>query len=362
MARFPGGTIRRDEPPEEAVRRELREETGLVATEVEYLFIFSGLDKRHHVYWANVNTTVGALPGNDIADCGWMEVPLDAVLSTKLPTREIVGLWYAAQTCARVASYCSFPLDRPVNVCATINDSQMRGYDLWKKSLDISSRLSREPEVARSHRGGPAHTKFIKSRTGVSGTAIACSARHDEEEPMFSDVLPARPAKANCLQDEGTVTGRSVRRVWRLTKHHSLSPKQYAFANVLLCFAPLFAAVFVHACTGSLSCYGLGVLNLGIIWGAYFCYAIHADDGEFVELSGHTLVITRVHGRTTDTVQVNTIGQALNRQRPETGLVKITHCGTPITVGREASLACRRIFAAELAVALRSARQATPDM
>ena len=47
---LPGGTIRRDEPPEEAVRRELREETGLVAAEVEYLFIFSGLNKRHYAY------------------------------------------------------------------------------------------------------------------------------------------------------------------------------------------------------------------------------------------------------------------------------------------------------------------------
>jgi uncharacterized membrane protein len=179
---------------------------------------------------------------------------------------------------------------------------------------------------------------------------------------MFSDVLPARPAKADCLQDEGTVTGRSVRRVWRLTKHHSLSPKQYAFANVLLCIAPLFAAVFVHACTGSLSCYGFGVLNLGIIWGAYFCYAIHANDGELVELSGHTLVITRVRGRTTDTVQVNTNWVSVKPPTSGTGLVKITHCGTPITVGREAPPACRRIFAAELAVALRSAQQATADM
>jgi uncharacterized membrane protein len=178
---------------------------------------------------------------------------------------------------------------------------------------------------------------------------------------MLSDVLLARRAKADRLQDEGTATGRSLRRAWRLTKRHSLSPKQYAFANLLLCIAPLFAAVFVHACTGSLSSYGFGVLNLGIIWGAYLCYAIHASDGELVELSGHTLVITRVRGRATDTVQVNINWVSVETPTSGTGLVKITHCGTPIAVGKEVSPACRRIFAAELAVALRSAHQATPD-
>jgi hypothetical protein len=48
-----------------------------------------------------------------------MGVPLDAMLSTKIPTREIVGLWYATPTCARVASYCSLPLDRRDKLCTT---------------------------------------------------------------------------------------------------------------------------------------------------------------------------------------------------------------------------------------------------
>ncbi len=49
-----GGRIRRGEAPHEAALRELEEETTLTATELTYLFQFSGFNTLHYVFFAEV--------------------------------------------------------------------------------------------------------------------------------------------------------------------------------------------------------------------------------------------------------------------------------------------------------------------
>ena len=47
---MPGGGIESGETPAEAVVRELREETGLLANKLEFLFIWESPTNRHHTF------------------------------------------------------------------------------------------------------------------------------------------------------------------------------------------------------------------------------------------------------------------------------------------------------------------------
>lgn len=89
---LPGGRIKRDEAPTDAARRELQEETGLVATHVVHLFQFGGLSTHHHVFLASVPAHAVAEPMNEIARCRWFAPTKIATLSASVPTREIVQL------------------------------------------------------------------------------------------------------------------------------------------------------------------------------------------------------------------------------------------------------------------------------
>jgi len=90
---LPGGRIRREETPYEAALRELEEETTLTATQLGYLFQFSGFNTLHHVFFADVGYHSTAQPSNEIARCKWFAPVKIGTLSTSVPTREIVELF-----------------------------------------------------------------------------------------------------------------------------------------------------------------------------------------------------------------------------------------------------------------------------
>ncbi|WP_322015787.1 NUDIX hydrolase [Paraburkholderia sp. J12] len=92
---LPGGTIRRDESPEDAARRELSEETTLAGHELGYLFLFGGLNKRHHVFYAVLSDDARPEPNNEILRCRWFQPRKVARLVTSVPTREIVSLIFS---------------------------------------------------------------------------------------------------------------------------------------------------------------------------------------------------------------------------------------------------------------------------
>lgn len=91
---LPGGRIGRAEAPHEAARRELEEETTLVATGLMYLFQFTGLNTQHQVFFADVEQHAIALPSNEIARCRWFAPVKIETLSASVPTREIVALFF----------------------------------------------------------------------------------------------------------------------------------------------------------------------------------------------------------------------------------------------------------------------------
>ncbi|SDR54781.1 8-oxo-dGTP diphosphatase [Paraburkholderia fungorum] len=91
---LPGGTVRRNELPVEAARRELSEETTLEGHELNYLFQFGGLNKRHHVFVSILPDEARPAPCNEILRCRWFRPRKVGTLVTSVPTREIVRLLF----------------------------------------------------------------------------------------------------------------------------------------------------------------------------------------------------------------------------------------------------------------------------
>ena len=87
-----GGTIRRNESPADAARRELSEETTLDGYAPGYLFQFGGLNKHHHVFFTVLPDDARPEPANEILRCRWFRPRNVSSLITSVPTRQIVRL------------------------------------------------------------------------------------------------------------------------------------------------------------------------------------------------------------------------------------------------------------------------------
>jgi len=101
---LPGGTIRQSESPFDAARRELEEETSLAEAELTYLFQFGGFSKLHHVFYANIRPDASPRPCNEIIRCRWFSPIKIATLSTSVPTRGIVDVFFRYETAYEVSS------------------------------------------------------------------------------------------------------------------------------------------------------------------------------------------------------------------------------------------------------------------
>lgn len=91
---LPGGRIQRGETPHEAASRELEEETTLAVPELRYLFQFIGFNTRHHVFFADIAPHLNAKPASEIERCRWFAAVKIATLSSSVPTRGIVELFF----------------------------------------------------------------------------------------------------------------------------------------------------------------------------------------------------------------------------------------------------------------------------
>jgi 8-oxo-dGTP diphosphatase len=91
---LPGGRIGQAESAANAAARELREETGLVAQSLDYLFQFGGNANMHHVFEAAILDSHVPCPQNEIADCKWCPAEEVGRLHVSVATRGILEcLW-----------------------------------------------------------------------------------------------------------------------------------------------------------------------------------------------------------------------------------------------------------------------------
>ncbi len=71
---LPGGRVEANEAPPQAAQRELLEEIGLEAEQLDYVAPFELFETLHHVFHAQLPTSQAPQPCNEISDCRWFRL------------------------------------------------------------------------------------------------------------------------------------------------------------------------------------------------------------------------------------------------------------------------------------------------
>ncbi|MDH4559544.1 NUDIX domain-containing protein [Pseudomonas sp. BN411] len=71
---LPGGRVEPDEAPPQAAHRELMEEIGLEAEQLDFVTQLELFETLHHVFHAQLPTTQAPRPLNEIAECRWFRL------------------------------------------------------------------------------------------------------------------------------------------------------------------------------------------------------------------------------------------------------------------------------------------------
>ncbi|WP_044874410.1 NUDIX domain-containing protein [Pseudomonas sp. LFM046] len=74
---LPGGRVEPDEAPPQAAQRELLEEIGLEADQLDFVTQLELFETLHHIFHAQLPTSRTPQPLNEIAECRWFR--LDAL-------------------------------------------------------------------------------------------------------------------------------------------------------------------------------------------------------------------------------------------------------------------------------------------
>ena len=95
---LPGGMMKRGEPPEVAMRREVQEEVGIVLDSVHGLGLFTGRQAYRrdtvHVFVAQVPSVVVSIDPGEIQEARWF--PMAALPPLSLYAQRALQLWQAS--------------------------------------------------------------------------------------------------------------------------------------------------------------------------------------------------------------------------------------------------------------------------
>lgn len=143
--------------------------------------------------------------------------------------------------------------------------------------------------------------------------------------------------------EDGTDGGDMPR--WLLQRRCSLSPRQFGGCFVALAALSVVVALFFWAQGARFVTYFAGVelLLLGL---AFACHAVHAADGERLQVRGGRLLVERRCGLRHDQVALEISGMRVGEAAD--GAIELRVGGRCVRIGRHADVARRQQVLADL--------------